>query len=81
MNALQVKMEMERLVPAKMSWEVEEIEKNTFETVFPSKGEMSCMIEWGGASNKRSQSKVGHRGIWRGQQCKASHEKGLGADD
>jgi hypothetical protein len=26
MNALQVKLEMERLVPAKMTWEVEEIE-------------------------------------------------------
>jgi hypothetical protein len=41
MNALQVKLEMERLVPAKMTWEVEEIEFFLFKTVFPSKGEMS----------------------------------------
>jgi hypothetical protein len=47
MNALQVKLEMERLVPAKMTWEVEEIEFFLFKIVFPSKGEMSWMIEWG----------------------------------
>jgi hypothetical protein len=58
MNALQVKMEMERLLPAKMSWEVEEIEKNTFETVFPSKGEMSCMIEWGELQTKDRKAKL-----------------------
>jgi hypothetical protein len=42
---MQIRMEMERLVPAKVSWEVEEIERNTFKTEFPSKGEMLRMIE------------------------------------
>jgi hypothetical protein len=45
MNALQVKAEMERLVPAKMTWVVEEIDKNRYKTVFPTKGEMHRMIE------------------------------------
>jgi hypothetical protein len=40
LTAAQVKMEMERLVPAKMTWVVEEIERNKFKTVFASKGEM-----------------------------------------
>jgi hypothetical protein len=47
MTALQVKAEMERLVLAKMTWAVEEIEQNKFKTVFPSKGEMQQMMEWG----------------------------------
>jgi hypothetical protein len=47
MNALHVKAEMERLVPTKMTRVVEEIEDNKFKTVFPSKGEMQQMIEWG----------------------------------
>jgi hypothetical protein len=47
MTATQVKAELERLVPAKMFWAVEEIEHNKFKTVFPSKGEMQRMIEWG----------------------------------
>jgi hypothetical protein len=47
MTAAQVKVELERLIPAKMSWAVEEIEHNKFRTVFPSKGEMQRMIEWG----------------------------------
>jgi hypothetical protein len=47
MTASQVRVEMERLVPAKMSWAVEEIEHNQFKTVFPSRGEMKRMIEWG----------------------------------
>jgi hypothetical protein len=47
MTASQVRAEMERLVPAKMSWVVEEIEHNQFKTVFPSQGEMKRMIEWG----------------------------------
>jgi hypothetical protein len=40
MNAMQIRLELERLVPAKVNWEVEEIEKNIFKTVFPSKGDM-----------------------------------------
>jgi hypothetical protein len=47
MCGMQVKMEMERLVPTKMTWDVEEIEDNMFKTVFPSKGDMQQMIEWG----------------------------------
>jgi hypothetical protein len=47
LTAMQVKVEMERFVPAKMTWVVEEIEQNKFRTIFPSKGEMLCMIEWG----------------------------------
>jgi hypothetical protein len=40
LTAGQVKAEMERLMPAKMTWVVEEIEQNKFKIVFPSKGEM-----------------------------------------
>jgi hypothetical protein len=45
MTAMQVRAEMERLVPSKMPWVVEEIEKNQFKTIFPTKGEMKRMIE------------------------------------
>jgi hypothetical protein len=45
--AVQVKAEMERLVSAKMTWAMEEIEQNKFKVVFPLKGEMKRMIEWG----------------------------------
>jgi hypothetical protein len=44
MCAMQVKVEMERLVPAKMSWAAEEIERNVFKTIFSSKGEMQWMM-------------------------------------
>jgi hypothetical protein len=44
MNVMQIRMELERLVPAKVAWEVEEIERNVFKTVFPLKGEMLHMI-------------------------------------
>jgi hypothetical protein len=37
---------------------VEEIEKNTFKIVFPSKGEMSCMIEWGELQTKDHKAKL-----------------------
>jgi hypothetical protein len=47
MTVEQMKAEMERLVPAKMAWAVEEIDQNKFKTIFPSKGEMKQMIEWG----------------------------------
>jgi hypothetical protein len=46
LTAMQVKAEMEILVPTKMTWVVEEIEQNKFKTVFPSKGEMQRMIKW-----------------------------------
>jgi hypothetical protein len=38
---------MEWLVLAKMAWAVEEIDQNKFKIVFPSKGEVKRMIEWG----------------------------------
>jgi hypothetical protein len=47
LTASQVKAEMERLASAKMTWPVEAIGKNKFKIVFPSKGEMQWMIEWG----------------------------------
>jgi hypothetical protein len=47
LTAMQVNDEIERFVPAKMAWVVEEIEQNKFKTIFPSKGEMPRMIEWG----------------------------------
>jgi hypothetical protein len=43
----QLKAEMEWLVLAKMAWAVEEIDQNKFKIVFPSKGEVKRMIEWG----------------------------------
>jgi hypothetical protein len=58
MNALQVKEEMERLVPAKMTWVVEEIDKNRYKTVFPTKGEMHRMIEWGMVQTKDRKVKL-----------------------
>jgi hypothetical protein len=49
---------LERLEPAKVNWEVEEIEKNIFKTVFPSKGEMLHMIEWGELQTKDTKIKL-----------------------
>jgi hypothetical protein len=57
MNVMQVRMEMERLVLAKVSWDVE-IEKNMFKIVFPSKGEMLRMIEWGELQTKDQKAKL-----------------------
>jgi hypothetical protein len=47
LNATQIKAELTRLVPSKLTWEVEEVEPSVFKTVFPSKNEMQPMIEWG----------------------------------
>jgi hypothetical protein len=47
LNATQIKAELTRLVPSKLTWEVEEVEPSVFKTVFPSKNEMHPMIEWG----------------------------------
>jgi hypothetical protein len=58
MTAMQVRAGMERLVPAKMSWVVEEIEKNRSKTVFPTKGEMQQMIEWGVVQTKDPKAKI-----------------------
>jgi hypothetical protein len=42
---------MERLVPGKCKWMVEEISPNTFKTAFP-KSELQRMIEWGAVQLK-----------------------------
>jgi hypothetical protein len=47
MNAMQIRMGLERLVPTKVTCDVEKIKNNIFKTMFPSKGEMLPMIEWG----------------------------------
>jgi hypothetical protein len=52
MNPMQIRMELEMLVPAKVAWEVGEIEMNVFKTMFPSKDEMLRMIEWGELQTK-----------------------------
>jgi hypothetical protein len=58
LTAMQIRMELERLVPAKVTWDVEEVEKNIFKTVFPSKGEMVRMIEWGELQTKDRKAKL-----------------------
>jgi hypothetical protein len=58
LTAMQIRMELERLVPAKVTWDVEEVEKNIFKTVFPSKGEMVHMIEWGELQTKDWKAKL-----------------------
>jgi hypothetical protein len=58
MNAMEIRLELERLEPAKVNWEVEEIEKNIFKMVFPSKGEMLHMIQWGGLQTKDRKAKL-----------------------
>jgi hypothetical protein len=58
MNATEVTSEMERLVPRKMKWVVEEVDKNMFNSVFPTKCEMQCMIEWGMVQTKDRKTKL-----------------------
>jgi hypothetical protein len=52
LNAAQIQAEMERLVPGKGKWMVEEITPNTFKTAFPSKNELQRMTEWGVVQSK-----------------------------
>jgi hypothetical protein len=52
MAALQVKTEMERLVPRKTNWVIQEMATNKFKTAFPTKGELHQMIEWGMVQTK-----------------------------
>jgi hypothetical protein len=44
--------EMERLVPGKGKWVIEEIEPNTFNATFPIRSELQRMIEWGAVQSK-----------------------------
>jgi hypothetical protein len=46
MSAPQVTAEMERLVPDKGKWVMEEVRNNTLKTTFPSRNELQHMIEW-----------------------------------
>jgi hypothetical protein len=39
--------ELERLIPTKWIWKVEEIESNMFQTIFPTIAELQRMVEWG----------------------------------
>jgi hypothetical protein len=58
MTALQVKTEMERLVPVKKPWVVQEISKDKFKTLFPMKGELHRIIEWGMVQTKDRKAKM-----------------------
>jgi hypothetical protein len=58
MNVNQVTSEMERLIPGKWTWAVEEVGSNTFKTNFPSKSEMLRMINWGTIQSKDRQAKL-----------------------
>jgi hypothetical protein len=57
--------ELERLIPTKWSWKVEEIGNNIFRTVFPNKTELQRMVEWGVVQTKfqNAKLKIGERMI------------------
>jgi hypothetical protein len=40
-------VELERLIPGPWKWNVEEIGKSLFKTVFPLKAELLRMVDWG----------------------------------
>jgi hypothetical protein len=75
MCAMQVKVEMERLVPAKMSWAAEEIERNVFKTIFSSKGEMQWMIERGELQTKDCKAKLAIEELGGGSNIKQVMKK------
>jgi hypothetical protein len=75
LTASQVKVEMERLVTSKLSWVVEELEPNRFKTVFPSKGEMQWMIEWGTLETKDGMAKLKVEELGSGSKAKHVMEK------
>jgi hypothetical protein len=52
MTAPWVTTEMERLVPGKVKWVVEDVRNNTFKTIFPSRNELQWMIKWGTVQTK-----------------------------
>jgi hypothetical protein len=56
MNAIQVKSEIERLVPGKMIWVSEEVAKNNFKMGFLTKGKR--LIEWGVIQTKDRKAKL-----------------------
>jgi hypothetical protein len=60
MTTAQIKAGLERLVPSKLQWVVEELEHNKFKTIFPWKSEMQLMIRWGTVETKDKKGKVHH---------------------
>jgi hypothetical protein len=56
---------LERLIPTKWSWKVEEVGNNIFRTVFPNKTELQRMVEWGVVQTKfqNAKLKIGERMI------------------
>jgi hypothetical protein len=55
---VQVKTEMERLVPGKTNWVIQVIATNKFKTTFPTKGEVHRMIECGMVQTKDRKVKM-----------------------
>jgi hypothetical protein len=51
LSAPNVVSELERLIPGGWMWKVEEIDKDNFKIVFPSKAELLHMVEWGRRSD------------------------------
>jgi hypothetical protein len=51
-------MELEMLIPGPWKWNVEEIRKNSFKTVFSSKAELQRMVEWGVVHSKFQNAKI-----------------------
>jgi hypothetical protein len=54
----QVAAELDRLVPGNVKWNVQEVDKNTFQTNFRSKTELSHMVERGMVQTKDKQAKM-----------------------
>jgi hypothetical protein len=57
-NSMQLQAEMQRLVLAQTAWMVEELGKNRFKMIFPMKGEMNRMMEWGIVQTKDRKVKL-----------------------
>jgi hypothetical protein len=58
LNSTQMQAEMQWLVPSQNVWKIEELGKNKFKTIFPSKGEMNRMTEWGIVQTKDRKAKL-----------------------
>jgi hypothetical protein len=58
MTTVQVKTEMERLVPGKTNWVIQVIATNKFKIAFPMKGEVHRMIECGMVQTKDRKVKM-----------------------
>jgi hypothetical protein len=58
LSAPNVVSELERLIPGGWMWKVEEIGKDNFKIVFPSKAELLRMVEWGVVQTKVQNAKL-----------------------